>query len=85
MAVLPDGDRAQLHAEVMREWSAEHVSIGITKTELRAAVDAIDGWVDANAASFNTAIPQPARGALTTRQKARLLVYVVLRRFEVTP
>lgn len=84
MAVLPDGDRAQLHAEVMRAWSAGHEAVSITKPELRAAVDAIDNWVDANAASFNTAIPQPARGALTARQKALLLEYVVRRRFEVS-
>jgi hypothetical protein len=52
--------------------------------ELRAAVDAIDQWIDDNASSFNSSIPQPARSSLTAKQKARLLVWVVRRRFEVT-
>jgi len=55
----------------------------INKVDLRAAVNAIDVWVDSNTTAFNNAIPQPARGALTTKQKANLLLYVVRRRWEV--
>ena len=85
MAVLPDADRATLSAIIQSDWSndREPVSV-ITKADLRAAINAIDAWVDANAAAFNTAIPQPARGALTAKQKARLLMYVVRRRYEVS-
>jgi len=54
---------------------------GITKVDLRAAVDALDSFLDTNAAAINSAIPQPARGSLTTAQKARLLALVTLRRF----
>jgi len=50
---------------------------------LQAAVDAVDGWLDANAASLNAAIPVEARTTLTVKQKAQLLVYVIRRRFEV--
>ena len=85
MAVLSPADRATLWAEMMREMSALGMPCGITKAELRAAVDAADAWADANAAGYNTALPQPARSTLTARQKARLLSYVILRRFEVTP
>lgn len=54
---------------------------GITKTDLRLAVDAIDNWVDANSAAFNLAIPQPARNSLTAKQKAALLMLVVQKRW----
>lgn len=80
MAVLSNADRREVWAEFMRSTEAGE-TFSITKAELRAAVDAIDGWVDDNAASFNAAIPQPARGALTARQKARLLSRVIAQRF----
>jgi hypothetical protein len=50
---------------------------------LQEAVDAVDSWLDANAASLNVAIPVAARTTLTVKQKAQLLVYVIRRRFEV--
>lgn len=51
-----------------------------TKTELRAAVDACDTWVDGNASSFNSALPQPFRGQATADQKTLLLCHVAMRR-----
>lgn len=80
MAVLPDNDRRDVWAELMRRLSDERRSITINKDQLRAAVDAADAWTDANAASFNSALPAAARNGLTTAQKALLLVYVVTRR-----
>jgi hypothetical protein len=84
MAVLPDADRHQIWARYMSDLSSEGDPLPLLKAELRAAVDAIDGWVDDNAAAFNAAIPLPARTALTARQKARLLAFVIRRRFEVS-
>lgn len=82
MAVLSDVDRADLWAEFMRELSRERDTFGdLTKAELRAAVNALDDFLNTNASSINTAIPQPARGALTTAQKARLLMFVVRQRY----
>jgi hypothetical protein len=81
MAVLGESDRAEVWAEYMRDGDGAPT---ITKAQLRAVVNAIDDWVDANATSFNTAIPQPQRSELTTKQKAALLVYVVIRRHLVT-
>lgn len=78
MAVLSDALRRELWAEFMQ---VNRDPCGITKTELRAAVDAIDTWVDSNAASLNTAIPQPARNTLSAAQKARLLALVALKRY----
>ena len=68
----------------MRDLSADREPCAVTKAELRADLDAADQWVDDNAASFNSALPQPARGALTASQKARLLMRVVSRRFQVS-
>lgn len=81
MAVLPDADRQAVCAGWMREPTGP---LAVTKAQLRAAVDAIDSWVDSNALTFNLAIPQPARNALTARQKAWLLMTVIKRRFEVS-
>lgn len=53
----------------------------LTKADLIAAVGGVDDYLEANAAAMNSAIPQPARGALTTSQKARLLAAVALARW----
>ena len=79
MAVLNEASRVQCWAIANRVGDMQ----GVLKTELRAAIDAVDDWVETNATEFNTAIPQPARGALTAKQKAALLMYVVDRRFGV--
>lgn len=78
MAVLADAVRLALWAEFMR-LNTEPVSI--SKVDLRAAVNAIDDFLDTNASALNTAIPQPARGALSTAQKARLTMLVTAHRF----
>lgn len=82
MAVLSDNERAACWAEYMSDVSLARETFGaLTKAELRAAVNAIDDFLNTNAAALNSAIPQPARGQLTTAQKARLLVAVVRRRY----
>jgi Ni2+-binding GTPase involved in maturation of urease and hydrogenase len=78
MAVLSDALRRAIWQEFMQ---VNADAVGITKADLRAAVDAIDTWVDSNAASMNTAIPQPARSGLSAAQKARLLAFVALKRY----
>lgn len=84
MAILPDSDRIGLWAEVMRVFSDAHETCTINKTDLRAALNAVDDWADSNAASYNSALPLPARTSLTARQKARLLMIVLRRRYEVS-
>ena len=81
MAVLDEQNRFDAWAEAMR--GKVPGELALTKPELRAAVDAMDDWIDTNQAAFNAAIPQPARGALTTKQKAGLVALVVERRFKV--
>lgn len=82
MAALNDTDRAAVNQQFQSDVSRDREPFGaLTKTDIRAAVNAIDDWVVANAAAFNAAIPQPARGALTAAQKARLLSLIVARRY----
>jgi hypothetical protein len=81
MAVLTDEQRREMWAEFMRELSADRNPCAITKADLRAAFDALDDWMHANAATINAAIPQPARAGLTAPQKARLLAAVLHKRY----
>jgi len=83
MAKLTDGDRTLLWAKTMSDLSITRESLTLAKGDLRAALNAVDDWVDDNQLSFNQALPQPARSALTASQKARLLTLIVRRRFEV--
>lgn len=81
MAVLSTEDRVETWADYMRAASNDGDLLTLTKPDLRAAVNALDDFLNTNAAAINTAIPQPARGALTAAQKARLLVFVINRRY----
>lgn len=77
---LTDLERQATSTALQRNWSTLGLPCGVTKADLKAAVDAVDDWCDANQASFNTAIPLPARTALTAAQKGWLLGYVVRKR-----
>lgn len=77
---LTDNERAALTQQVMSDYSATRTLLPIAKAHVREVVNGIDNWVDANQASFNSAIPQPARGLLTTEQKSDLLTYVLYKR-----
>ena len=83
MAILTNADRAELKSLFAQKASSVWEIIPVNKSDLRAAVDAIDQWVEDNQAGFNSAIPLPARTALTAKQKVQLLFYVVRKRWEV--
>ncbi len=83
MAVLIAADRLKCRVDFVGELMAARETTALTKADLQAAADALDDWLDANAAAINAAIPQPARASLTAKQKARLLRYVIKRRYEV--
>ena len=80
MAVLPNKDRFTIWAELMR---LDEIFGTVSKTDLRAAVNATDDWVKANQASFNAALPAIIRTELTARQKSLLLMNVMIRKFKV--
>lgn len=79
MAALSEQDLAAVHRAYMQDEKSAHGAL--TKADLRAAVDALDLFFDVNATAINNAIPQPARTALTTPQKSRLVRYVLQKRF----
>jgi hypothetical protein len=84
MAVMSSADRIAAGADYQRDASIhQDPLVGLLKADVQAAIAAVDDWVVANAASFNAALPLPARTALTAAQKARLLLFVVRRRYEV--
>ena len=81
MAVMIDSERAAACSTYMQNKSAlRELLPGITKSDLRAAVNAIDVWIDDNTAAFNAAIPLPVRTALNTQQKAELFNIILRRR-----
>ena len=84
MAGLNDRQRHDLGAQLVRDLGGDREPLALGKGDLRAALDAVDGWVETNQAAFNQALPAVARTGLTAQQKARLLRVVVSRRFEVS-
>lgn len=83
MAVLSDADRGAVNKEFQEDRSRIWEALGttLTKADIRAAINAIDTFMNDNAAAMNSAIPQPARAQLTTTQKARLLQFVINKRY----
>jgi hypothetical protein len=82
VAILSNPDRAVEVATLQRDADCPGA---ITKADLRAAFDAIDGWWETTGAALaNAALPLPARTAMTTRQKAKLFTALLRRRYEVS-
>ena len=52
----------------------------LKKSDIKNAIKAADTWLTDNAASYNTALPQPFKGAASVSAKAFLLAFVALRR-----
>ena len=84
MAVLDSNTREALVVAVESSLSSSREQIAIGRQDIRATIDAIDGWVEDNLASFNAALPEPAKSNLTAVQKVRLFFHVVRKRYEVS-
>ena len=84
MAVLTTAERLEVRALFNDANGSERGEItGLTKTDITAAIGGLDDYFNTNATAINTAIPQPARGALSVRQKALLVHYVIRKRYGV--
>ena len=81
MANLGDTDRKAVWAAFMAEMKAVDRGTAFTKADFRAAVNALDAWVAANAGAINAAIPLPARNALTNLEKIGIFARVATKRF----
>lgn len=84
MAVLSDILRQTISDKMEDQLSQVRESISIGRQDLRDAINAADKWIDANAASFNNALPLISKTNLTVKQKSQLLVYVIRSRWEVS-
>lgn len=84
MAVLSSADRLAVRRAYMAWWSWDSEAAKLDKDELIAAIEAADTWSNNNASDFNQALPTAARTKLSARQKAKLLMVVTDRRFEVS-
>ncbi len=83
MAELSSENRAVLVAKSARENSQLRENYQLTKSQHRALYDAVDTWINDNAASYNNALPEPAKTTMTAKQKARVFVAVITRRWEI--
>ena len=78
MATLSLQDRFDVWADLMRQNLG---TVSITKPQLRAAIDALDDFMDQNATAINNALPVAARTNLTVPQKAAVLSAVIAKRY----
>lgn len=77
MAVLSDADRAEVWGEYMRRFPVN----GLLKSDLRAAVNALDDFMNTNAAAVNNALPAAVRANVTPSGKAAMLMLVIEQRY----
>ena len=81
MAVLSEAQRQRVWRGAMRLWSKEReVVSGLTKQDIRDAVEDTDQWIEDNQSSFNTALPAAAQANLTLDQKTMLFMGVAAMR-----
>lgn len=81
MTIMTDPQRLQCRVDFVQEMMQAAETTGLIKADLLAAVGGLDQYLSDNAAAINTAIPLPARGALSTVQKVRLMKWVITRRY----
>jgi len=81
---MSDTDRARVWRGLMRAWSAQHETVpNNLKADIRAAVDAMDTFLNDNASTVNNALPTAFKNNATNAQKAMLLACVALARYDV--
>lgn len=79
---LTTKDREALSSDFQREASNEWLALPLSKPDLAKTVAAADDWIDANMASFLTAMSAEA-SKLSDKIQTRLFVRVLLRKWEV--
>lgn len=84
MAELLSEDRARVWRVLMRWWSNLREGVGLSKSDLRAAVDATDAFIDGNQVAYNSALPEAARTNLTQTQKTVIFCAVAVARGDIS-
>lgn len=80
MAVLSESHIVNVWESLMRD---NQETMAINKNDLKAAVVALDQFLENNAGTVNNAFPAAAKAGLTAQQKALIVAYVALRRYGV--
>lgn len=83
MTYLVDEDRARIRRGLARYWSRFFEPIGVSKADLRAAVDATDVFVEDNQVAYNSVLPEAAQTELAQAQKTLLFCAVALARVDI--
>lgn len=81
MAALTALQRTNIRIAYSQLVSSRRDGLALSRVDLDAAITAIDLWIDANAGSYNNALPAAAKANLTAAQKAELLAAVAQVRF----
>lgn len=80
MAVLTAGERQQVLEALIRRYAANHGPYSVTRDDVKAAIGAIDDFLDANAAAINNAFPEPFKSNMGANAKAAIVSVVAARR-----
>jgi len=80
MANLPTDDRVRVWRGLNRATLLFGGVPGVVKSDLQAAVNATDDWIEANQASYNAALPATFRVNASAAQKTLLFCAVALAR-----
>ena len=83
MAVLEDAVRATASLKIEKLLSRRRDSVSISAQDVRAAVNAMDDFLDTNAAAINNALPDAAKNNLSAAQKLEILCEVAIARWGV--
>lgn len=79
---LTNEQRKDVWAGFMKAASQDRDNLGaVSKGDLRDAVDNLDDWLEANQAEINQVLPPSVRQSFSTGLKARLLMFVVEKRY----
>lgn len=80
MAVLADADRADIWAQIMRDFVALGIETDLTKAEVRQLIDAADDWLETDRLRYNATIPPGIRSRASMPLKLYALSAAALRR-----
>lgn len=83
MAELTIQQKLELYSKFSQLRSKYFEVVSCSKQDIKDAITALDQKFDADAVEWNQALPLPARQGLTIKQKAILMSYVALKRYEV--
>ena len=81
VALLTLDKRMRIRQLMGEAISTNRELFNVEKPAFDAAIEAVDQWVENNAASYNLSLPLQVRTVLTTSQKSMLLLYVMALRF----